>query len=537
MAVENSEIFLGSGASLTFVPETRLYVPLASASGGVLSVHSDYDGLRLVDSLYVGCSGSYYNTSDESQGTFVVTANELDSSTQKITISPSYTFATSDYIILDAYGTPCPAPRNGDYCRLNADNWLGLIESATFPTTEIEMKQINLQLGGSRNFTHQYKGIETASGGSVNVMANHGAWLYYALGKCTSIAFENAAGAALDGATISSQMGSGAVDGKFMIETATGNGTDTSTTSFVDDGPIFYRGIASPSAGASPMLIPPVPKGEVTLGNLDEVNAITETSGLITLPITYTFEEANNATLPSFTLEQTFSKLPSTNMYRMDIDADEEDLNFVTIARGNRVNTMTITANENEEVKLTMDLNTRQVFSFGETAKYEARRAVEDETSFINFSSNTNTPTFLEPFFFSGGTLEAFGQTFLKITNLSLTINNNLQDKRFIGVGNKSIKDALPAQRSYEISFSGFVTDDKLYKELVNDTENQTTNYVVLKFTKDNNEEFELKFKNYMVTTNSMPIPDDKGPVLVESTIMPRTLQSCTVKTHWILQG
>ena len=76
-----------------------------------------------------------------------------------------------------------------------------------------------------------------------------------------------------------------------------------------------------------------------------------------------------------------------------------------------------------------------------------------------------------------------------------------------------------------------------MYKELVNNTENRTTNYVVLKFTKDNNEEFELKFKDYMVTASNWPIPDDKGPVAVESTIMPRNLHSCTVKTHWILQG
>mgnify|MGYP003151062855 CR=1 FL=1 len=537
MAEENREIFVGSGASLTFVPETRLYVPLASSSGGVLSVHSDYDGLRLVDKMYIGCSGEYYNSTDNLQGRFTVTGNELDGSTQKITISPSFTWAANDYIILDAYGTPCPAPRNGDYCRLNADNWLGLLESANFPSTDIEMKQLNLQLGGTRNWTHQYKGIETASGANLNLIANHGAWLYYALGKCTSIAFENGSGAALDGATITTQMGSGAVDGKFMIETASGNGTDTSTTAFVDDGPIFYRGIASPSAGASPMLIPPVPKGEVTLANLDEVNAITESNGLIALPITYTFDEANNNNLPSFALEQTFSKLPSSNKYRMDTDSDNEDLNFVKVARGNRVNTMTITANENEEVKITMDLNTRQVFSFAEGDKYEARRAVEDETAFVNFSSNTDTPTFLEPFFFSGGTLEAFNQTFLKITNLTLTINNNLQDKRFVGSGSKSIKNALPAQRTYEISFTGLVTDDKLYKELVNNTENRTTNYVVLKFTKDNNEEFELKFKDYMVTASNWPIPDDKGPVAVESTIMPRNLHSCTVKTHWILQG
>lgn len=533
----NTDIFLGSGASLTFVPETRLYIPLASASSDVVSVHSDYDGLRLVDKLYIGCHGEYYNTSNVLQGTFVVTNNELDGTTQKITISPAITFASGDYLLLDAYGTPCPAPRNGDYCRLNSDNWLGLVESASFPTTEVEMKQTNLSLGGSRNFTYQYKGIETASGGNLSLVANHAAWLYYFFGKCSSIAFNNGSGAALDGATISNQMGSGAVDGKFMIETASGNGTDTSTTSFVDDGPIFYRGITSPSAGTSPMLIPPVPPNLVTLANLDEVNAITETGGAIDLPITYTFTEANNHSIPSFSIEQSFSKLSASNPYRSEATgSSDEDLNFVKIARGNRVNTMTITANENEEIKLSMDLNTRQVFSFAQADKYESRRAVEDETSFINYGE----PTFREPFFFSSGSFKSFGQTFLKVSSLTLTMNNNLTDKRYVGIGNKSIQNSIPAQRTYEVSFTGYVSDDKLYTELLNEDENNDSsagNMLELNFTKDNGEEFTLKFTDYMVSSNNFPIPDDKGPIEVETTIMPRNLNSCTVKTHWILQG
>ena len=33
------------------------------------------------------------------------------------------------------------------------------------------------------------------------------------------------------------------------------------------------------------------------------------------------------------------------------------------------------------------------------------------------------------------------------------------------------------------------------------------------------------------------PIPDDKGAITVEGMIMPRGLNTCTVKTHWVLQG
>ncbi len=32
-------------------------------------------------------------------------------------------------------------------------------------------------------------------------------------------------------------------------------------------------------------------------------------------------------------------------------------------------------------------------------------------------------------------------------------------------------------------------------------------------------------------------MPEDKGPVVVEGTIMARSIGTCTAKTHWILQG
>ena len=57
-----------------------------------------------------------------------------------------------------------------------------------------------------------------------------------------------------------------------------------------------------------------------------------------------------------------------------------------------------------------------------------------------------------EPFFFSDGTFKVLGNSFLKINTLTLTMNNNLQDRRFLGMGGKDIQEAIPAQRTYEIS-------------------------------------------------------------------------------------
>ena len=153
----------------------------------------------------------------------------------------------------------------------------------------------------------------------------------------------------------------------------------------------------------------------------------------------------------------------------------------------------------------------------------------------FNYNSNAEA---LEPFFFSSGLFQCFGQTFLKITNLTLTINNTLTDKRFVGIGSKAIKDGMPAQRTYEIAFTAMVTDDKLFQELLNNEEDLgATNTIVLQFDKDSNEQILLNFQDYFLSTATLTVPDDKGPITVEGTVMPRTMSKCEVKTHWILQG
>ena len=65
MAV-NTDIFLGSGASLTFVPEQDIYVRPASLNGAkdTVTPHSDFtSSFHLVPDLYVGCEASVLKTS------------------------------------------------------------------------------------------------------------------------------------------------------------------------------------------------------------------------------------------------------------------------------------------------------------------------------------------------------------------------------------------------------------------------------------------------------------------------------------------
>jgi len=537
----NTDIFLGSGATLSLVPETDFYIELKSHSTTtILVAHDDFQAkYKMVNNLYVGCVLDLYASATTTPlSTHTVTENTANT----ITISPACrAFVSGDFVVIRSYGAPNVGGANGSVKRLNADNWLGILESAEFPNVEVEVKQSNLSLGGSRNFTHQYKGIETASGGNLNIVANQGTWLYYALGKCTTVDLNALTVNPLaDGTQVVATAA-----GDVYIDTNGGTGGSVSTTNHLEQGPIFYKTSYSTTGNKSTTLTPPLVKF------LDDRTAclkldVPATPSSITKDITYTFAEANGEDLPSFALEQSISKLVSGSENLTDTSANLEDLNFVRIARGNRVNTFTMTANENEEVKMTLDLMTRTVHKLEQNEVYESRGGAGPiNTDLFNFE----TDEFLEPFFFSRGSFSLFGQQFLKVTNMTLTINNNLQEKRFIGVGNTSIQDAIPANRGYELSFTALVTDDLLFEELFNRNEN-TGNSVVttgtnfatdalidLQFDKANGEEINISFKNYFLESANFTIPDDKGPITVEAMVRPRDLNECTVKTHWILQG
>ena len=76
---------------------------------------------------------------------------------------------------------------------------------------------------------------------------------------------------------------------------------------------------------------------------------------------------------------------------------------------------------------------------------------------------------------------------------------------------------------------------------MLNETEDVSTTdgqMVEFVFTKGGTgEEITLKFKNYFLDTTEITIPDDKGPISFSSTIKPRDLASCVVKTDYILMG
>ena len=530
----NTEIWMGSGGSITLCPETDIFTGFLPGSGLVTTVESGYEGLYaikmtgthtasnttasdefsytylMVNDIYAGCIADFYNSSNAIQASHVIARNSETS----LYFDADYSTVpgTNGYIIIRSYGAPIPAPKISGDPALCSDNWLGLVNTVSFPTSEIEMKRMNLSLGGSRNFTHQYKGTETASGGNLDINANHGAWLYYALGKCTAISATVTPESALN------QFESTRA-GHFFID----NG------SFASQGPMFYRKLGN---NFCPPLLP-----TDAPANIDTLTNPSDSSDDIANGITYTLGEANGNELPSFALEYTLAKSDASPALIIE-DATGDEV-FTRIATGNTVNTLTLTANENEELKMTVDVNTKTIVE--PQTGYYSRRNVTNERDFINFGSvqggaANSVNHFLTPFFFSDGTISFLGQSYIRITSMSLTINNTLTDKRFVGQYNKRVKNAIPAQREYELTFSGHITDKALWDALRNETE-EGTNLITLTFLKENGEKILLKFDDYFVTANTWPVVEDKGPLQIDWTIQPRTLNECTLITHWALQG
>lgn len=526
----SEEIWMGSGGSVTFCPETDLFTGYMPASLDT-TVESGYEGLNalglngtdtagsgtafnatylMVNDIYAGCIADFYNSSNALQASLVIARN----SETKIYLAEAAptAIATNGYVIIRAYGAPVPAPTISGDPALVSDSWLGLLNSVSFPNVEVEMRQLNLALGNGRNFTHQYKGMETASGGNLDLNLNHGAWLYYALGKISSVTATTTTAAATNTFTSSSS-------DAFLIDAgAVGN-----------QGPVFYRSVGT-------TICPPLLPADLP-ASMDALTNPSVSSGQISNGVTYTITEADGNELPSFALEYTLAKSDANPAYQIE-DATGDEV-FTRLATGNRVNTLTLNSNENEELKMTLDLNTKQVVE--PQTGYYSRRNVTAERDFMNFGSAqggaaNSQQTFLTPFFFYDGNISFLGQTYIRITSMSLTINNNLQDKRFVGQYNRQVKSALPAQRTYELTFSGHVTDKALWDALRNETE-EGTNLITLTFLKDNGEKIELKFDDYFVSANNWPVVDDNGPLQIEWTIQPRTLNTCSVISHWVLPG
>lgn len=403
---------------------------------------------------------------------------------------------------------------SGTNPRLLSDTWFGLANSITVPTTSTEAKQINVGIGGTRNFTYQFKGAETTSDFSLTTMANSVPWLYYALGSCAIPTGGNPGSATAPSA-----------DG-FTFGTSTG---------------FLYRTAAKPGDN----LIHRVDNGKISPPYNDLATAKLLGDG--TTALTYTISESDSSDLPSFAVEYTLKK--PGNATTVATDANKETV-YSKIYPGCTVSQLVLTAAAGQELECQVTAMPKKTFIA--PTNYDTLNGKTDVAEFINFGTrngeDTSAPTTMEPlmrpFFFSDGTVELFGQSFLKIENMTLTIDNGLQQKRFIGRYDKRSQETFAGQRTYNLTFSAMVTDGDLFDHFrqehafsLSGSGSGSAAPITLRFTKENSEEILLKFKDYHVTAAEFPLTNDNSPIMVNFTVVPLALQECVLQTYWAIQG
>jgi hypothetical protein len=476
--------------------------------------------------------GFVTNSAEDTNGGVTVDSNTAGGAITAVTINTAGTsFSGSGSATISSSGTDgviAITTSTAGNPKLLSDTWLGLTDSVSIPSTSIETKGIPISTG-SRSMVYQFKGMETTSGGSFSVTANNFSWLYYAFGNKEISAIDSPVGAV-------------SVSDEF-----TTSGFSTNDTNFVYD-------TDAPTIGFNRVetntICPPLnPLVSQNTANVKKVN-----TGDLTKKITYTFTESNSEDLPTFALEYTLKKPDDQLTVAVDagsqilpsgMDASKETV-YTKIYPGCMVSSLTLDASANQEVKMNVNFETKKTFVA--PTNYDTANGETDVKDFVNFGSPQGGDAnideeLLRPFFFSDGTISMFGQDYIRIETMSLEINNSLTPKRFVGRYDKTSQFHFPGQRTYNLSFSGLVTDSAVFDAL-RETQafslsGTTGNELTLRFTKDlsTDEILEMKFEDYMVTTAEFPLTNDKGPITVNWTIVPLRLKSCTHDTSWIIQG
>tara|TARA_R100000808_G_scaffold18161_1_gene39900 strand:- start:5928 stop:8054 length:2127 start_codon:yes stop_codon:yes gene_type:complete len=195
-----NEIYTGAGSSVTMIPErdfkisenfgtTKGSKELLATTASQTTLTWSTAGDVLVPNIYRGCMAKLdrYDANGATQNhsqTLMIESNTSTTLVFSQALDSTGSFWYECTIL--AFGTPMYAePATSNKHNLLADNWLGLVTTFTPPSVDAEMKQLNLALGGTRNFGYQFKGAETVGEASIDVSLNNGSWLYYALGKKT----------------------------------------------------------------------------------------------------------------------------------------------------------------------------------------------------------------------------------------------------------------------------------------------------------------------------------------------------------------
>ena len=514
-----NEVYTGAGLSATLIPEIDLELSqlvgttangvktIATGSGQLTLEWTAGANTTLVTDLYKGCMaelGRYTSSSGTLQDTQTLMIKSNTANT--ITFNQALSSTASDLFTCKilAFGAPCPHPR-ADTAKptLNADNWLGLVNTITTPSVDPELKQLNMALGGTRNFNYQYKGSETVGNASIDVSLNNGSWLYYALGGMT---YSHAGTEIFSNEPLATSLSSKSGQAYGLASAGTN----------------IYKVRNS-------AVWPPLPSS-ATAADYKRIKGFTN----------YTFSENDSGDLPSFALEVTAEKHNVT--YGTQDATDDKRKHYSKIYTGMQVNTLTLNFEEGQEVKATVDAVCRKAHDA--EAAYIPKRNIQNHDNLFNrkaLTGQTKTGDDTKPFMYSDGSVKMFGQTLARVKSGSVTISNNLTPQRYIGNYDRTIASAhVAGQRTYEIQLSMLIVDNTMWAELRNQNETGSSiGDIELEFEKDGNanDKIVLKLKDYVTTAVDIPFPDDKGPLEVSLTAQARTFGECTYTGKWVIQG
>ncbi len=540
----NNEVYTGAGLSATMIPELEFDLGalinesskngtlIVSTSNGTIT-GSSFDTvkitattrIKLATNLYRGCLATItekeQNGSDLSPVAAAQTLRIKSNDSSKITFNQQISTTANNRmkIVIHGYGAPLPAPASNDTdIKLSADHWLGIVNTITPPTVDVEMKQVNLAMGGTRNYGFQYKAAENLGEASFDVALNNGSWLYYALGDMTYVT------SSLGGTD--NEAGDTLITDRFYSH-ITGNTADATFHRVLDD----YDGSQTVKR-----LFPPLasyPGG----GTLTNYQAINTTNGIYP-DILYTITENDSGDLPSFALEITNEKHGLTGS-TFKVDTNKESM-FCRVYTGCQVNSFTLNFDEGQEVMASISAMARKAHDC--ETNYVPKRGIETASELVNYAGTDLED--INPFMFSDGSIKIFGQQMARVKSGSLAISNNLTAQRFIGNYDRTITSAhITGQRTYDLNLNLLITDRSIWEELRKQNETSDTattdELIELEFTKSTGEFIKFKFDNYLTTSVDIPFPDDKGQLEVAVSVSARTLATngCQYNGNWIIQG
>lgn len=265
------------------------------------------------------------------------------------------------------------------------------------------------------------------------------------------------------------------------------------------------------------------------------------------------------ATVPSFTLESSM-RTRNTGSYNASGGSEAapgsaaDNKQITRIWRGCKVKDFAIAADADAEVKLSINFDA--LYCYTDTGRLEDTNKGDRYTTHRMFENIANSktnrkkagiaPNTEKPYFFYNGQVNAFGVNIAQITNFNLTGNNNIENfltirgsafqesRNTLGQsleqvpfgGSRNPNLAVEKQVEYECKLSLIVSDPLLWHEYRTNRTHGYTEPITLTLTKAgahaDREQIIIVIDDYIISEAPMPIPEDKGVIKSEMTIMPK---------------